>query len=84
MAIPKLKKINQLYGGRVYALDYLTLPDLLFAELSYYMEKIIPEEYKELQFLGRLRISVSSIKEIKEYYDKKGSLPFVEEGDHAF
>ncbi len=46
MAVPKLKKINQLYGGRVYALDYLTLPDLLFAELSYYMEKIIPEEYK--------------------------------------
>ena len=43
LAVPKLKKINELYGNKTFALDYLTLPDFLFAELSYYMEKIIPE-----------------------------------------
>lgn len=84
MAVPKLRKLNELYGTRTYALEYPTLPDFLFAELSYYMEKIIPEEYKELPFLARLRQEVSGISEIKEYYKKKGSLPFVEEGDHAF
>lgn len=84
MAVPKLKKINELYGSKVFALDYPTLPDFLFAELSYYMEKIIPEVYKELPFLGKLRVEISNIPEIKEYYKQKGSLSFVEEGDLAF
>ena len=60
------------------------MPDFLFAELSYYMDKIIPEEYKELPFLARLRTEISNMEEIKEYYKQKGSLSFVEEGDLAF
>lgn len=41
--IPKLQKLNELYGENTYALGYPTLPDFVYAELSYYLEKIIPE-----------------------------------------
>lgn len=83
-AKPKLLKLNEFYGQNTYALGYPTLPDFEFAEFSYYLEKLDPELYKELPFLARLRESINNIPEIKKYYETKGSLSFVDEGDLAF
>ena len=54
----KLEFCQNLYGDKQFALGYLTLPDFIFAENSYYIHEISQELYNKYPFLDRVRRAV--------------------------
>jgi glutathione S-transferase len=48
----KMKYLSTFRGKKEWLFDRLTLPDFMLAELSYYIESVFPNEYKNLSFLG--------------------------------
>lgn len=69
----------KIYGGKDFALGYLTLADFHIAELSYYIEKLCPEVYAKYGFLNRVRTSLEALPSIKKYYAEGSSMkaPFM-------
>lgn len=78
-AAPKLELLNQFYGEKKFALDYLTVADFQIAEFSYYVEKIAPELYAKNPFLARTRAAFEALPQIKKYYEQESAVkgPFI-------
>lgn len=64
---PKLKQLDEFYGNKDFALDYLTLADFHVTDLIFYLEKLSPEDYGKYPFLARTLTAFNSISEIKKY-----------------
>lgn len=75
----KLGLVQKFYGDKQFALGYLTLPDLEFAELAYYIRTLSQEFYSSFPFLENVRVAVSELPEIKSYYDRNNAVngPFM-------
>jgi hypothetical protein len=60
-------------------MGYLTYPDFMIAELSYYIENIFGENYQTFKFVEETRKHFEELPEIKKYYEQESSLkvPFV-------
>ena len=46
----------------------------MLAELSYYIESVFPNEYKQLKFLHEERSKFLQLPEIKSYYEKQSAV----------
>jgi uncharacterized membrane protein YiaA len=67
-------------GNKNFVIGYPTLADFKLAEASYYFEQLYKNQYKEYEFLTRIRNNVENLKEIKKYqesdkYQKMAFLP---------
>jgi hypothetical protein len=60
-----MKRLATFRGNKEWLLDRITLADFVLAELSFYVEKVFPNEYKNLQFLHDIRQRFTAIPEIK-------------------
>lgn len=54
---PKMEYLSKYKGKREWLFGYLTLADFLLVEMSYYLEKLYPQEFKNFFFLLASRIS---------------------------
>jgi len=70
----RLKRLQALRGNKDWLLDRLTLADFALAELSYYIESVFPNEYKNLNFLHEVRTRFLSLPEIKSYYERQDAV----------
>ena len=76
---PKLDNLQKFVGNKDWYLGYLTLADFGIAELSYYVEKLFPEEFKTYSAVLRIRSNFDNLPQVKEYYTKPEAIkgPFL-------
>lgn len=68
---PKLQYISKFKGNYEWIFGRLTLPDFLLVEISFYIENVFPNHYKEFSFLNEIRIRFHNLPEIKKYYEQE-------------
>lgn len=66
-------------GNKEWVLGYVTIADIEISELSYYFEKLFPEEYKQYPSWQRIRDGFNNLPQIKAYYASETAIkgPFV-------
>jgi glutathione S-transferase len=67
---PKLQQLSHFKGKKEWLFDRLTLADFMLSEMSFYIENMFPEGFKEFPFLMEVRIHFESLPEIKKYYSQ--------------
>lgn len=79
---PKLLTLAKYKGNKEWLMGFLTLADFMAAELSYYIEKIYPNEYQKHPFLQQIREAFNNLNEIKIYYEQEWAIkgPFTFKG----
>jgi hypothetical protein len=75
----KVELINKHAQNKEWVSGYLTISDFYIAELSYFLEKLFPEEYKSWGEWQRIRDSFNNLEVIKNYYNSESAIkgPFL-------